>query len=68
MQQFRSMRSLQISATVHSSVCNHFNQECHLNSRDNFKISSAAALANSAVFARHKGQPRCLCRDWFALI
>ncbi len=30
MQRFRRMRSLQKFAAVHSSVCNHFNQEHHL--------------------------------------
>jgi putative transposase len=42
---FRRMRSLQTFVAVHSSVHNHFNQERHLYSRDNFKLSRAAALA-----------------------
>ena len=45
MQRFRSMGSLQKFAAVHSSVCNHFNQERALYSRDNFKLNRAAALA-----------------------
>jgi putative transposase len=45
MQCFRRMRSLQKFAAVHSSVHNHFNQERHLYSRDNFKLNRAAALA-----------------------
>ncbi len=45
MQRFRQMRSLQKFAAVHASVCNHFNQERHLNSRDNFKLNRTAALA-----------------------
>jgi putative transposase len=45
MQRFRSMRSLQKFAAVHASVCNHFNQERALYSRDNFKFNRAAALA-----------------------
>jgi len=45
MQRFLSMRSLQKFAAVHASVCNHFNQERHLYSRDNFKLNRAAALA-----------------------
>ena len=45
MLRFRRMRSLQKFATVHSSVHNHFNQERHLYSRDNFKRNRAAALA-----------------------
>ena len=45
MQRFRSMRCLQKFAAIHSSVCNHFNQERALYSRDNFKANRAAALA-----------------------
>ncbi len=45
MSRFRRMRSLQKFAAVHSSVHNHFNQERHLYSRDNFKLNRAAALA-----------------------
>ena len=45
MLRFRRMRSLRKFAAVHSSVCNHFNQERHLYSRDNFKRNRAAALA-----------------------
>lgn len=45
MQRFRSMRSLQKFVAVHSSVCNHFNQERALYNRDNFKVNRAAALA-----------------------
>jgi len=39
------MRSLQKFAAVYSSVCNHFNQERALYSRDNFKANRAAALS-----------------------
>jgi putative transposase len=45
MQRFRSMRSLQKFVAVHASVCNHFNQERALYSRDNFKLNRTAALA-----------------------
>jgi putative transposase len=45
MQRFRRMRSLQIFASVHASVHNHFNQESHLYSRQNFKLNRAAALS-----------------------
>jgi putative transposase len=45
MQRFRRMRSLQKFAAVHSSVCNHFNQERAFYSRDNFKLNRAAALS-----------------------
>ncbi len=45
MQRFRQMSSLQKFAAVHSSVHNHFNQERHLYSRENFKLNRAVALA-----------------------
>ena len=45
MLRFRRMRSLQKFAAVHSYVHNHFNQERHLYSRQNFKLNRAAALA-----------------------
>ncbi len=44
MQRFRRMRSLQKFAAVHASVLNHFNAECSLTSRANFKKNRAAAL------------------------
>ncbi|WP_170482897.1 IS6 family transposase [Ruegeria arenilitoris] len=45
MQRFRRMRSLQKFAAVHSSVYNHFNQERSLTSRDTFKLTRTAVLA-----------------------
>jgi putative transposase len=45
MLRFRQMRSLQKFAAVHSSTHNHVNQERHLNSRENFKLTRTAALA-----------------------
>ena len=45
MLRFRCMRSLQKFASIHSAVHNHFNQERHLNSRANFKLTRTAALA-----------------------
>ncbi|WP_085890313.1 IS6 family transposase [Roseovarius litorisediminis] len=45
MLRFRRMRSLQKFVAVHSSVHNHFNQERHLYSRENFKLNRTAALA-----------------------
>jgi putative transposase len=45
MANFRSAKSLQKFASVHSSVHNHFNQERHLYSRENFKLNRAIALA-----------------------
>ena len=41
---FRRMRSLQKFASVHASVCNHFNQERSLSKRKDFKLNRAAAL------------------------
>ncbi len=45
MAKFRSAKSLQKFASIHSSVHNHFNQERHLYSRANFKLNRFAALA-----------------------
>ena len=45
MLRFRRMQTLQKFVAVHASVHNHFNQERHLYSRDNFKLNRAAALA-----------------------
>ena len=45
MLKFRRMRSLQKFVSIHSSVSNHFNQERHLTSRDNFKLQRSTALA-----------------------
>lgn len=45
MLRFRRVRSLQKFVAVQSAVYNHFNQERHLYSRDNFKLNRAAALA-----------------------
>jgi len=44
MLRFRRMRCLQKFAAVRSSVHNHFNQERHFYSRDNFKLNRSAAL------------------------
>ena len=45
MLRFRRMRSLQKFVSAHSSIHNHFNQERHLYSRDNFKLNRSAALS-----------------------
>ena len=45
MLRFRQMRCLQKFASVYSSVHNHFNQERHLYSRENFKHNRAAGLS-----------------------
>ena len=45
MLRFRRMRSLQKFVAIQSAVYNHFNQERHLYSRENYKLNRAAALA-----------------------
>jgi len=45
MLRFRRMRSLQKFSAIHGSVYNHFNQERHLYSRQNFKENRTAALS-----------------------
>jgi transposase-like protein len=45
MLRFRRMRTLQKFAAVHASVHNHFPTERHLQSRDHYKQTRAAALA-----------------------
>ncbi len=45
MAKFRSVKSLQKFASIHSSVHSHFNQERHLYSRENFKLNRSTALA-----------------------
>ena len=45
MANFRSAKSLQKFASIHASVYNRFNQERHLCSRHNFKLSRSDALA-----------------------
>ena len=45
MAKFRSAKSLQKFASIHSSVHNHFNQDRHLYNRDNVKLNRSTALA-----------------------
>lgn len=45
MAKFRSVKSLQKFVSTHSSVHNHFTQERHLYSRQNFKLNRSTALA-----------------------
>ncbi len=45
MLRFRRMRSLQKFASVHASTHNHFSTERHLQTRDTYKMTRAAALA-----------------------
>jgi putative transposase len=57
MLRFRQMRSLQKFVSAHSSAHNHFNQERHRHSRDNFKIKRAAALTEWRDWARPEVRP-----------
>lgn len=45
MLRFRRMRSLQMFASVHASVLNHFNQERSLSPRSSYKVKHTVALA-----------------------
>ena len=45
MAKFRSAKSLQKFASIQSSFHNHFNQQRHLYSRENFKLNRSTALA-----------------------
>ena len=51
MLRFRRMKTLQAFASVHASFHNHFNQERHLTSRETFKASRSAALAEWRTIA-----------------
>lgn len=44
MQRFRQMKSLQKVASVHSSLHNYFNSECHLVDRQTYKPRRSSAL------------------------
>ena len=44
MAKFRSAKSLQKFASIHSSIHNHFNQERHLYTRQDFKLNRIATL------------------------
>ena len=45
MQRFRRMKTLQKFASVHANIHNHFSQERHLVSRQEYKRRRSAALA-----------------------
>lgn len=51
MAKFRSAKSLQKFASIHSSLHNHFNQERHLYSRETFKLNRTAALVQRRQLA-----------------
>ena len=45
MLRFRQMKSLQKFASLHASIHNHFNSQCHLVDRQTYKTARSAALA-----------------------
>ena len=51
MLRFRQMKSLQKFSSVHASVHNHFNQDRHLISREDFRARRSAALAEWRALA-----------------
>ena len=51
MAKFRDIKTLQKFASVHASICNHFNLQRHLNHRDVFKQNRSAALAEWRLLA-----------------
>lgn len=51
MAKFRDVKSLQIFASTHSSIYNHFNQDRHLIPRNVFKENRSTALAEWRQFA-----------------
>ena len=50
MARFRDIKTLHKFAAVHASIHNHFNFDRHLNSRQIFKDSRAAALAEWVIW------------------
>jgi len=51
MQHFRQTKTLQKFSAVHAAFQNHFNQDCHLISRDHYKARRSAALADWKLLA-----------------
>ncbi|NIA71397.1 IS6 family transposase [Pelagibius litoralis] len=51
MARFRDINTLQKFASVHASICNHFNHDRHLNRREIFKQTRYAALAEWRLLA-----------------
>jgi len=63
MLRFRRMQNLQKFVSVQASVCNHFNQERHLYSRNNFKPNRPPLSPSGVNLAWRKVQLHRLCRD-----
>jgi len=59
MQRFRRMRSLQMFASVHASVFNHFNRSAASPPEPTSRRTAPLLSSSGAVFARHKGQSFC---------
>ncbi|MDB5395533.1 MAG: transposase [Rhodospirillales bacterium] len=51
MLRFRRMKTLQKFSSVHAAFHNHFNQDRHLISRDQYKAQRSAALAERRALA-----------------
>ena len=51
MAKFRDIKTLQKFASVHASICDHFNLQRHLDHRDVFKQNRSAALAEWRLLA-----------------
>ncbi|WP_375782293.1 DDE-type integrase/transposase/recombinase [Brevundimonas halotolerans] len=51
MLRFRQMKTLQKFSSVHAAFHNHFNQDRHLISRDDYKARRSAALAEWKTLA-----------------
>ena len=51
MAKFRDIKTLQKFASVHASICNHFNLQRHLDHRGVFKQNRSAALAEWRLLA-----------------
>ena len=51
MLRFRQMKTLQKFSSVHADFHNHFNQDRHLISRDDYKARRSAALAEWKTLA-----------------
>ena len=68
MRRFRRMRSLQKFVTVHSSVFNTSTRNAASPSEIISRPAAPLLLPSGAVFARHKGQAHCPCRNWFAFV
>jgi putative transposase len=51
MSKFRDLKTLQKFGSIHASIHNHFNLDCHLNCRETFKQDRFAAPAECRQLA-----------------